>query len=128
MYSEKGYKIKIFALFNLINVLKVEVHKADQESDAVVKFDEVTKALVFRAIQSNKDKADITSTTTSLAGLKEGSKKKSLERKKMNAVVNILIRTNTQGGQGSVDIDRLMTKHLAAIILQQHYRERKARK
>lgn len=128
MYSEKGYKIKIFALFNLINVLKVEVHKADQESDAVVKFDEVTKALVFRAIQSDKDKADITSTTTSLAGLKEGSKKKSLERKKMNAVVNILIRTNTQGGQGSVDIDRLMTKHLAAIILQQHYRERKARK
>ena len=128
MYREKGYKIKIFALFNLINVLKVEVYKADKESDAVVKFDEVTKALVFRAIQSDKDKADITSTTTSLAGLKEGSKKKSLERKKMNAVVNILIRTNTQGGQGSVDIDRLMTKHLAAIILQQHYRERKARK
>jgi hypothetical protein len=40
----------------------------------------------------------------------------------------MLLRGNTQGGQGSVDIDRLMIKHLAAIILQQHYRERKARK
>jgi len=36
----------------------------------------VTKAVVFRAIQSDKDKADITTTSTSLAGLKEGSKKK----------------------------------------------------
>lgn len=93
-----------------------------------MKFDEVTRALVFRAIQSDKNKADITSTQTSTVGLKEGSKKRGIEKKKQNAVVNILARQSTQGGQGSVDIDRLMIKHLAAIILQQHYRERKARK
>ena len=82
MYSEKGYKIKIFALFNLINTLKVEVFKADQESDAVVKFDEVTKAVVFRAIQSDKNKADIKSAQTTTVGLKEGSKKRGIEKKK----------------------------------------------
>ena len=82
MYNEKGYKVKIFALFNLIKVLKVEVFKSDQGSDAIVKFDEVTKALVFRAIQSDKSKADITSTLTSTVGLIEGSKKRGIEKNK----------------------------------------------
>ena len=58
--TEKGYKIKIFALFNLITALKVEVEKPSQDSEAFVRFDDVTKALVFRAIQSDKNKQDIT--------------------------------------------------------------------
>lgn len=82
VYSEKGYKVKIFALFNLINVLKLEVEKADANSDAVVKFDEVTRALVYRAIQTDKNKADITSTQVTTTGLKEGSKKRGIEKKK----------------------------------------------
>ena len=117
VFSEKGYKIKIYALFNLINVMKVEVEKADEESDAVVKFDEVTKALVYRAFQSDKNKSDITSTLTSTAGLKEGSKKRGIDKKKQSAVINILMRTKTKK-EKKLDVDGLMIKHLAAIILQ----------
>ena len=61
-----------------------------------MKFDDVTKALVYRAIQSDKNKQDITAAATSTQGLKEGSKKKKLERNKSKAVVDILLRNKNK--------------------------------
>ena len=77
----------------------------------------MTKALVYRAFQSDKNKSDITSTLTSTAGLKEGSKKRGIDKKKQSAVINILMRTKTKK-EKKLDVDGLMIKHLAAIILQ----------
>ena len=56
----------------------------------------MTKALVYRAIQSDKNKSDITSIQTNTAGLKDGSKKRGYDKKKQSAVINILMRTKTK--------------------------------
>jgi hypothetical protein len=39
--------------------MKIEVEKPSEDSDAFVKFDDVTKAIVFRTLQVDKDKSDI---------------------------------------------------------------------
>jgi len=51
---KKGYKIKIFKLFKLVNALNLDVGKTSEEADAFVKFNDVTKGLVYRALQTDK--------------------------------------------------------------------------
>lgn len=62
--KEKGYKVKIYQLFRIIVGLKIKV-EIDENKEAFVKFDDVTKAIVFRAINKEKDRANINTITSS---------------------------------------------------------------
>jgi hypothetical protein len=75
--TEKGYKIKIYKLFCLVKGLKICI-ELDENKEAYVKFEDVTKAIVFRAFKRDKDKKNIESMETTTTGMKEGSKKKAI--------------------------------------------------
>lgn len=111
--TEKGYKVRIYGLYTIILALKIKL-EIDENKEAYVKFDDVTKAIIFRAINREKDRLNINTIATSTSGISDGSKKRNMEKKKKESVLNIWKK---QGTQGDVDVDRLMIKHLAAIIL-----------
>jgi hypothetical protein len=54
--EEKGYKVKMFGLLNIVEALKIKIEKDSHEQEAYVNFDDVTRAIVFRTVQMEKDK------------------------------------------------------------------------
>ena len=64
-------------LFNIVKGMKICI-ELDENKEAYVKFDDVTKAIVFRTFKRDKDKKNIDSMETTTTGMKEGSKKRGI--------------------------------------------------
>lgn len=114
----KGYKVNIYKLFTLVKGMKIPIELENKE--AFMKFEDITKAIVFRTFKMDKDKKNISSLQTTTVGLKEGSKKNKIQNKKKKAILNIFQKN--QGSKGEVDVDLMMIRYLAATILQQFFR------
>ena len=53
--KEKGYKVKAYSLFKILDKIQLEVHFLPGQSKPVVKFEELTKSMVFRVFSKDKE-------------------------------------------------------------------------
>ena len=84
----KGYKIKIFELFKIVAELKLKVElEDDDESRPYVDFAEVTKSIIYRSYQKEKEKNDLDTVNQQRSVLDTKEEKAKARKKKAQSLI-----------------------------------------